>query len=51
MPVPPFTPFTCHMGHCMIVDNRGVMRTQLPGTPVLEHQQDLMTHAVLQFPA
>lgn len=42
---------TCHMGHCMIVDNRGVMRCQLPGTPVLEHQQDLMTHAVLQFPA
>ena len=38
---------TCHMGHCMIVDSRGVMRAQLPGTPVLEHQQDQMTHALV----
>lgn len=41
---------TCHMGHCMIVDNRGVLRAQIPGTPVLEHQQDAMAHAVVDFP-
>lgn len=40
---------TCHMGHCMIVDSRGVMRAQIPGTPVLEHQQDRMTHAEILF--
>ena len=40
---------TCHMGHCMIVDNRGVMRAQIPGTPVLEHMQDRMTHAEIVF--
>jgi len=41
---------TCHQGHCMIVDNLGVMRAQLPGTIVLEHQQDQTIHAVLHFP-
>ncbi len=40
---------TCHQGHCMIVDNRGVMRAQLPGTIVLEHLQDQMIHAELSF--
>lgn len=40
---------TCHMGHCMIVDNQGVMRAQIPGTPILEHQQDRMVHARLNF--
>lgn len=40
---------TCHMGHCMIVDNRGVLRAQIPGTPVLEHQQDTMAHAMVRF--
>ena len=40
---------TCHVGHCMIVDNRGVMHAQIPGTPVLEHQQDRMTHAKIAF--
>ena len=40
---------TCHQGHCMIVDNNRVMRAQIPGTIVLEHQQDQMIHAVLNF--
>lgn len=40
---------TCHQGHCMIVDNRRVMRAQIPGTIVLEHMQDQMIHAVLTF--
>jgi predicted amidohydrolase len=40
---------TCHQGHCMIVDNQRVMRAQIPGTIVLEHQQDQMIHAVLDF--
>lgn len=40
---------TCHVGHCMIVDNRGVMHAQIPGTPVLEHMQDRMTHAEILF--
>jgi predicted amidohydrolase len=40
---------TCHQGHCMIVDNRRVMRAQIPGTIVLEHMQDQMIHAVLSF--
>lgn len=40
---------TCHQGHCMIVDNAGVMRAQIPGTIVLEHQQDQMLHAELTF--
>jgi hypothetical protein len=42
---------TCHQGHCMIVDNQRVMRAQVPGTNVLEHQQDQMIHAELSFPA
>lgn len=41
---------TCHQGHCMIVDNNCVMRAQIPGTNVLEHQQDQMIHAELNFP-
>jgi len=40
---------TCHQGHCMIVDRDRVMRAQIPGTIVLEHQQDQMIHAVLTF--
>ncbi len=40
---------TCHQGHCMIVDNQHVMRAQIPGTIVLEHMQDQMVHAVLNF--
>lgn len=41
---------TCHQGHCMIVDNDRVMRAQIPGTNVLEHQHDQFIHAVLEFP-
>ncbi|MDA0323054.1 MAG: carbon-nitrogen hydrolase family protein [Verrucomicrobia bacterium] len=40
---------TCHQGHCMIVDKHLVMRAQAAGTIVLEHQQDQMVHAVLDF--
>ena len=40
---------TCHQGHCMIVDNQRVMRAQIPGTIVLEHMQDQMVHARLDF--
>ena len=40
---------TCHQGHCMIVDNERVMRAQIPGTIVLEHMQDQMVHARLDF--
>lgn len=40
---------TCHMGHCMIADNRGILRAQIPGTPVLEHQQDRMVDALIAF--
>ena len=40
---------TCHQGHCMIVDNQRVMRAQIPGTIVLEHMQDQMVHALLDF--
>ncbi len=40
---------TCHQGHCMIVDANGVMRAQIPGTIMLEHQHDQMIHAVLNF--
>lgn len=40
---------TCHQGHCMIVDNQRVMRAQIPGTLVLEHQQDQFIHAALTF--
>ncbi len=41
---------TCHQGHCMIVDNRRVMRAQIAGTIVLEHMQDQFIHAKLSFP-
>lgn len=41
---------TCHQGHCMVVDVNRVMRAQIPGTIVLEHQQDQMIHALLRFP-
>jgi predicted amidohydrolase len=40
---------TCHQGHCMIVDNQHVMRAQITGTIVLEHQQDQMIQAKLNF--
>lgn len=40
---------TCHQGHCMIVDNSHVMRAQFPGTIVLEHQEDQMIHATVNF--
>jgi predicted amidohydrolase len=40
---------TCHQGHCMIVDNDRVMRAQIQGTIVLEHQQDQMIQAKLSF--
>ncbi len=40
---------TCHQGHCMIVDGQRVMRAQIPGTIVLEHMQDQMIHATLNF--
>ena len=39
----------CHQGHCMIVDNNRIMRAHIPGTIVLEHQQDQMAHAALSF--
>ncbi len=41
---------TCHQGHCLIVDNNRTVRAQIPGTNVLEHQQDRMIHAALRFP-
>ena len=40
---------TCHQGHCLIVDNNRVVRAQIPGTRILEHQQDQMIHAALNF--
>ena len=39
----------CHRGHCLIVDRHKVIRAQIPGTNVLEHQRDQMAHAVLSF--
>lgn len=45
----PFGSSTCHQGHCMIVDNRRTMRAQIPGTIVLEHMQDQLIHAELNF--
>ncbi|MEI6520644.1 MAG: carbon-nitrogen hydrolase family protein [bacterium] len=38
-----------HMGHCMIVDKYRVLRAQIPGTLVIEHQEDMMVHATLTF--
>ncbi|MEI7437908.1 MAG: nitrilase-related carbon-nitrogen hydrolase, partial [bacterium] len=40
---------TCHQGHCMIVDSQRVMRAQITGTIVLEHMQDQLIHAQLNF--
>ena len=40
----------CHRGHCLIVDVNHVIRAQIPGTNVLEHQHDQMAHAILSFP-
>ncbi len=40
---------TCHWGHCIIADRHGVLRAQLPGTNVFEHQQDSLIHAELSF--
>ena len=40
---------TCHQGHCLIVDDRRVVRAQIPGTIVLEHMHNQMAHAVLNF--
>jgi predicted amidohydrolase len=40
---------TTHQGHCIITDNHHVMRAQLPGSIILEHQQDALIHAVLQI--
>lgn len=40
---------TCHQGHCIISDNNNVIRAQCPGTNVLEHMQDQMIHAIINF--
>jgi len=40
---------TCHQGHGLIIDTDQVIRAQTPGTIVLEHQQDQMIHAVIDF--
>ncbi len=40
---------TCHQGHCMITGADYVMRAQIPGTIVLEHQEDQMLHACLNL--
>ena len=39
-----------HQGHCIITDRQNIMRAQLPGTIILEHQQDAFVHAELTFP-
>jgi predicted amidohydrolase len=36
-------------GHCLIVDRFGVLRAQIVGTPVLEHQQAALAWARLEF--
>jgi len=38
-----------HQGHCMILDRHFVLRAQIPGTNVLEHQQDQLAQARLLF--
>jgi predicted amidohydrolase len=38
-----------HMGHCIIADAYGTLRAQLPGTLIIEHQQDQMVHTVVTF--
>jgi predicted amidohydrolase len=39
-----------HMGHCLIADTFGTLRAQIPGTLIMEHQQDQMVHCVVHFP-
>jgi predicted amidohydrolase len=39
-----------HMGHCLIADTFGTLRAQIPGTLIIEHQQDQMVHSVIHFP-
>jgi len=41
---------TCHQGHCIIVDNMGVLRAQASGTIVREHMHEQLINAVLHFP-
>lgn len=41
---------TCHQGHCIIVDNCGVLRAQAVGTIVREHMHAQLINAVLHFP-
>ncbi len=41
---------TCHQGHCVIVDNMGVLRAQAVGTIVREHMHEQLINAVLHFP-
>lgn len=38
-----------HRGHCLIVDPQGIVRAQIAGTNVLEHQEDQMVRATLCF--
>lgn len=40
---------TCHQGHCIIVDNLGVLRAQAVGTIVREHMHEQLINAVLHF--
>ena len=40
---------TYHQGHGIIIDPHQVIRAQIPGTIVLEHQQDQMAHCVIDF--
>lgn len=41
---------THHMGHCMIVDDAGVLLAQIPGNPVSAFKFDQLAHAVVGFP-
>jgi predicted amidohydrolase len=38
-----------HLGHGLIVDGHGVVCAQIPGTPVIEHKTDRMTHALVRL--
>jgi predicted amidohydrolase len=40
---------TCHQGHCIIVDNQGVLRAQAVGTIVQEHMHEQLINAVIHF--
>jgi len=40
---------TCHQGHCIILDNFGVLRTQVTGTIVREHLNPQIISAVLTW--